>query len=369
MAAGTHDTHEGALPCQTIRTYIAQGHIRSAHEKNVQPASLDLSISDEVYRLPGVVQPLVRESVRSLIERFKGVRCSLDATFERNTVYIARLNESLALPDGVYGLMNPKSTTGRLDVHVRVMADGTPRFDTVEEGFDGELWIMIVPRSFPLAVEAGTPFAQLRLFRGHPRLDEAALEDAFDVEGLLWRDTGDQILYEDMPFSDHDGSIILTLDTYSEPMGWVATNVNTPINPAVVGGYDAAKFFQPVVPDGGYVYLRRDHFYILSTRELIRVPPTLACEMVPMDERSGEFRAHYAGFIDPGWGWGEHGEEKGRPLTLEVRPHEDIIIGPRQPIGKIAFERMQNKPDTVYDLAGSNYRSQSGPKLAKQFTQ
>ena len=366
-AAKTTDRKHGALPYQALREYMRDGHIKDADSKNVQPASIDLSITDEVYRLPGVVQPLVREPVESLVERFRGVLTDVGAPLERNTVYIARLRETLDLPYEVFGLVNPKSTTGRLDVHVRVIADGTPRFDTVEQGFSGELWIMIVPRSFPIILKAGTPFCQLRLFTGEPRLNESMLETVFDTEALLWRETGDQILYEDVPVTDHDGSIILTLDTYSEPVGWVATNVNVPIDPTLVGGYKAQKFFQPMVLDSGYVYLRRDHFYILSTREFVRVPPTLACEMVPMDERSGEFRAHYAGFIDPGWGWGKNGEEKGRPLTLEVRPHEDIIIGPRQPIGKIAFEHMIEKPEVVYDAGSSNYSAQEGPKLAKQF--
>ena len=357
----------GALPCQTLRTYMEGGYIKGAYEENVQPASLDLSLADEVYRLPGVVQPLIREPIESLVERFKGVRIEVGTPLERGTVYVARLQESLSLPSEVCGLVNPKSTTGRLDVHVRVMADGMPRFDTIEKGFSGDLWMMIVPNSFPIVLREGTTFAQLRLFIGECSLREESLEKTFDTEGLLWRGTGDQIFYDDVPVSDHDGSIILTLDTYSEPAGWVATNVNVPIDPKKVGEYSAEKFFQPVVLDNGYLYLRRDHFYILSTREHVRVPPVLACEMVPMDERSGEFRAHYAGFIDPGWGWGKNGEEKGRPLTLEVRPHEDIIIGPRQPIGKIAFEYMLEKPEVVYDAGGSNYSSQSGPKLAKQF--
>jgi len=361
------ERRDGALPCQKIREYIEGGQIQRANTKNIQPASLDLTVADEVYRLPGVVQPLVRESVESLIERFHGIRMDISVPLERNTAYLVRLNEVLDLPPDVFGSANPKSTTGRLDIHVRLITDGTPRFDTVERGFSGGLWLMVVPRSFPVVLKEDTPLAQLRLFTGKPQLNEDALETVFDTEALLWRETGDQILYEDVPISDHDGSIILTLDTYSEPVGWVATNVNVPIDPTLVGEYKAQKFFQPIVLDNGYVYLRRDHFYILSTREFVRVSPMLACEMVPMDERSGEFRAHYAGFIDPGWGWGKNGEEKGRPLTLEVRPHEDIIIGPRQPIGKIAFEWVTEIPEVLYDTGSSNYSSQSGPRLAKQF--
>jgi dCTP deaminase len=115
------------------------------------------------------------------------------------------------------------------------------------------------------------------------------------------------------------------------------------------------------------VYLKKGAFYILSTNEAVRVPPELACEMVPMDERSGEFRSHYAGFIDPGWGWGEKGEGKGRPLTLEVRPFEDLIVRHGQPIAKIKFERVNEVPVAAYDSMGSNYIKQSGPKLAKHF--
>ena len=193
----TTQTKNGALPCQMIREFMQAGYIQQAQDSNVQPASLDLSLADEVYRLPGVVQPLVREPIASLIERFKGIRIQPGATLERNTVYIARLRETLNLPPDVHGLVNPKSTTGRLDVHVRVIADGTPRFDTVEKGFEGALWIMIVPQSFPIVIRENTPFAQLRLFIGEPRLNEDALETVFDTQALLWRETGDQILYDD----------------------------------------------------------------------------------------------------------------------------------------------------------------------------
>ena len=125
--------------------------------------------------------------------------------------------------------------------------------------------------------------------------------------------------------------------------------------------------FEPVKIEDGALRLKRDKFYILSGAERVRIPPTLASEMVPMDERSGDFRSHYAGFLDPGWGWGQDGEGKGRPFTLEVRPFEDLVVRPGQPIAKIRFERMSEEPHFHYDTKASNYLTQMGPKLGKQF--
>ncbi len=134
-----------------------------------------------------------------------------------------------------------------------------------------------------------------------------------------------------------------------------------------IGHYNPERFFMPITMREGYLTLKKGEFYILSTREAVRVPPQLACEMAPMDERSGDFRSHYAGFIDPGWGYGKKGEGVGRPLTLEVRPFEDLLVRHGQPVGKIKFERMIEVPETSYDALDSNYLRQDGPRLAKQF--
>jgi dCTP deaminase len=139
------------------------------------------------------------------------------------------------------------------------------------------------------------------------------------------------------------------------------------IDVANVAGYAGSDFFRPIEITDGALRLKRDKFYILSGAERVRIPPTLASEMMPMDERSGDFRSHYAGFLDPGWGWGTDGEGKGRPFTLEVRPFEDLVVRKGQPIAKIRFERMAEEPSFHYDTKVSNYLTQSGPKLGKQF--
>ena len=176
--------------------------------------------------------------------------------------------------------------------------------------------------------------------------------------------------YADFFIKDNDGSVIQTLDLAGKEgdvVGYVGIKSDKVLDLGKINFYDFKDFFEPIKKQGDFIYLKKDEFYILSTREAVRVPPELACEMVSMDDRSGEFRSHYAGFIDPGWGWGKTGEEQGRPLTLEVRPFEDIIVRDNQPIAKIKFERMSAVPEIVYDGIPSNYSKQSGPKLGKNF--
>ncbi|OHA83497.1 MAG: hypothetical protein A2937_00100 [Candidatus Yonathbacteria bacterium RIFCSPLOWO2_01_FULL_47_33b] len=360
----------GALPDSLLQDLVDAGFIKGASSRNIGPASLDLCISDEVYRVNGMFQPRIGETIRSLIERLDARQHVVGAPFEREVVYLARLNESLTLPQGVYGYCNPKSSTGRHDVHVRVLADGVPRYDAVTPtGFLGELWAVIISRSYPVIIPTGEPLSQLRLFNANTRLSEEEIEIAFSRWKLLHTLSGEELSYGDVQIRDDDGSIILTLDLDSAVAGYEYTGRQRILDFSQgKKAYDAEDFFEPINVCGERIYLRRGGFYILSTAEAVRVPPCLACEMVPMDERSGEFRSHYAGFIDPGWGYGKDGEGKGRPLTLEVRPFEDLVIFKNHPIAKIKFEQMTKPPILHYDeKAECNYGNQSGPKLAKHF--
>ncbi len=200
------------------------------------------------------------------------------------------------------------------------------------------------------------------------RLSAFEVEIAMKKYKLLWNQAkGTAYDYEDIKIRDNDGSVILTLDLDNECLGYEGVTSDNLVDLKEIKFYDHKKFFKPLKKKGDFVYLKKGAFYILSTHEGVRVPPELACEMVPMDERSGEFRSHYAGFIDPGWGWGTRGDGRGRPLTLEVRPFEDLIVRQGQPIAKIKFERMTETPPQSYDTIGSNYIVQTGPRLAKHF--
>ena len=360
---------KGALPHQTILKMIRAGFISGSQEKNVRPASLDASLSKEIYKVEGIFQPRFGESVREVLKQIKKEKFSLDQPLVKDQMYIARLNETLDLPESVYAFCNPKSTSGRVDVHVRLIADGVPRYDSVSPaGYKGELWVSIMPKSFPVKMYEGISLNQLRFFNADTRLNELEIELAMRQYELIWSTRKNRAFkYDELKIKDSDGSIILTLDLEGGVLGYEGLTSRTPLDLSKIAHFDSKNFFKPIKMQGEHLYLEKGKFYILSTNEAVRVPPELACEMVSMDEKSGEFRSHYAGFIDPGWGWGKKGEGEGRQLTLEVRPFEDLIVRHGQAIAKIKFERLTEIPELVYDSTSSNYIKQVGPKLAKHF--
>lgn len=361
----------GALPPQSIKELIDAGCIEGTAGEHISPASLDLTLSDEVYEITGLLLPKQGEKISSLLGLMGAEKKSLAEPLACGKMYLVRLNESLSLPSQMYGYCNPKSSTGRLDVHVRVLADGVPRYDSVTpKGFSGELWLAIHPKSFGIKVHAGTPLTQLRLFTGDTRLSELDLEMALKQHKLVWHETEERELqYEELLTHDQDGALILTAMIGEGICGYVCSaQPEQVIDVANIKGYEAKDFFTPIYAEDGVLKLKHDKFYILSGAERVRIPPTLSSEMVPMDERSGDFRSHYAGFLDPGWGWGKDGQAHGRPFTLEVRPFEDLVVRKKQPIAKIKFERMIEEPNIHYDdITSSNYLKQEGPQLGKQF--
>lgn len=363
----------GALPDSLITQMIACGAISGARPENINPASLDLSASGECYRLAHGFMPLPGESVESLLEFGGATTHSFDVPCEVDIPYLIKLRERMSLSgdSGIYTYCNPKSSTGRTDVHVRLIADGVPRYDSVRtpHGYTGPLWAMVVPKSFPVRLADGIPLIQMRFFDSDTRFGQTETNLAMRSGGLLYDKNGVKLVPEDLSISDNDGSIILTIDTDGPVPGYECRGTRSVLDFTAKGTVSPDAFFESVrVRSDKSIKLRRGSFYVLSTKERVRVPPWLACEMVPMVERSGEFRAHYAGYIDPGWGYGVKGEGYGRPLTLEVRPFEDIVIRDGQPIASIRFEWMIREPNKHYDeLSGSHYRMQNGPALSKHF--
>lgn len=357
----------GALPSQTIKDMIDGGYIIGAKDENINPTSLDLSISEEIYRVEGIFQPRPNEKVVDFLQAINASLHDLNYPLERGVVYLCRLRERMALPEKIYGYCNPKSSTGRNDVHVRVLANGVSRYDTIAPaGYEGSLWVAIHPRSFPVKLFTGLSLAQLRLFNQDTRFDETELQIVFDKEQLIWSENH-PLKYRDIKIRDNDGSVILGLDLSSKIVGFRCSGSSRVFDFSKTG-HNAEDFFTPLPLNNECVHLKAGDFYVLTTKEAVRVPPYLACEMVPVDERNGEFRSHYAGFIDSGWGWGENGKGKGRPLTLEVRPFEDLIIRNNQPFAKIRFERMTEEVEESYDQRDtSHYKNQHSAKLSKHF--
>ena len=358
----------GALPVQKIIDLINAGHIKGAIMENVKPASLDITLSSEIYEVEGIFQPKLTETVRDVLACIRHKKHLIKNPLTVGKIYLARLNEKLDLPDSVYAYCNPKSTTGRLDLHVRLLADKISRYDSVPmRGWKGELWVSIVPRTFSVKLSERLSLNQLRFFTADTRLSDFELGLAVEEFGMLWRVDGSKYLYKEFLIKDNDSSIILTLDLSQKVIGYMAKQTKQVIDLSKIRHYNWKDFFEPIKKKGSFVYLKKDKFYILSTAESVRIPPCLASEMTPVDDRSGEFRSHYAGFLDPGWGWGVNGEGKGRPFTLEVRPFEDLVVRDRQPFAKIKFEKLLEDPDCAYDAMESNYKIQTGPRFAKHF--
>ena len=363
---------DGILPVQELSACFEKGFISSETELakgQIQPASLDLRLGKRAWRIQASFLPGISQTVQDKIEKFSMYALDLSdgAVLETGCVYIVELQERLALPPSLSGMANPKSSTGRLDVFTRLITDEAIEFEAVAAGYNGPLYAEISPRTFSVKVRQGSRLSQLRLRRGQESLDDAALTQLQQTHNIVQFDDHTQI-------SIQDGiglSVNLTPQTDTELVGWRARKHAGLIDVDVVGGQPAARFWEAVtlrdLTKGGLV-LNPDEFYILASREFVIVPPEYAAEMRAYDTRVGEFRAHYAGFFDPGFGVGAAGARPTRAV-LEVRSHDvPFLIEQGQTVCRLVYEPMAASPSYLYGVegSGSNYQSQ-GLKLAKHF--
>jgi dCTP deaminase len=357
---------KGILPDHRITALAERGGIRPAREfapDQIQPASLDLRLGKVAYRVRASFLPGPQTTVAERIDELKLHEFALTdgAVLETNCVYIVPLLESLALPDDVAAAANPKSSTGRLDVFTRVIADRTRGFDRIGAGYHGPLYAEISPKTFPVLVREGSRLSQIRFRRGHAQLDTTSLRDLHDRERLTddtAADVGDGIAVGvDLAGLGPDGLV-----------GYRAKRHTGVIDVERRGGYDLAEFWEPMVArKDKSLILDPDEFYILASKEAVQVPPDYAAEMVPFDPLVGEFRVHYAGFFDPGFGY-EGAGGRGARAVLEVRSREvPFILEHGQIVGRLVYESMLARPTTLYGMGiGSNYQAQ-GLKLSKHF--
>lgn len=362
----------GILPLQIIRKLIESGSIHSSEKidgAQIQPASIDLRLGRVAYRVAASFLPGSSSRVEARIKQFNMAEVDLTklAIFERGCVYIVPILEELALPKNVAAKANPKSTTGRLDIFTRLIIDYGTEFERVPHGYAGKLYAEIVPRTFSVGVRAGMKLNQLRFIRGKERDSDAMLADLDKQEGLVYKDG------EDTAAQAHiRQGLRITVDLAGEGADSVVAYKARKNAPVIhldrIGYYDPDDFWEPIRSraDKGLI-LDQDDFYLLASKEKIRVPPTVAAEMVPFDASVGEFRIHYAGFFDPGFGYGTS-DILGTKAVLEVRAHEvPILMEHEQMVGRLIYSQLVAEPEMVYGAAmGSSYQQQ-GLALSKQF--
>jgi dCTP deaminase len=354
---------QGILPDRLIHALAHQGSIPSAQPfvpGQVQPASLDLRLGAVAYRVRASFLPGPGTSVEKRIAELKLHQIGLrdGAVLETGCVYIVPLMESLALPPDIAASANPKSSTGRLDVFTRVIADETRGFDRIEAGYHGPLYAEISPRTFPVLVRSGSRLSQIRFRRGAAKLDAAALRNLHAAERLVDDDKSDV---------SEGVAVGVDLSGFDGLIGYRAKRHTGLIDVDQRAAYDVAEFWEPLAAHKDKLILDPDEFYILASKEAVQVPPNYAAEMVPFDPLVGEFRVHYAGFFDPGFGYAGAGGQGSRAV-LEVRSREvPFILEHGQIVGRLIYEQMLARPDQLYgEGIGSNYQAQS-LKLSKHF--
>jgi dCTP deaminase len=328
----------GILPCQSLQGLIDSGAMSSEtafdHDQ-VQPASVDLRLGARAWRVRASFLP---RRGRRVIERLADVTMheldlSAGAVLERGCVYIAELQERLKLPPGIAGRANPKSSTGRVDVFVRLLTDHGPVFDDVADGYEGPLYVEIAPQTFSVLVRTGTRLNQLRLKRGKPVL-------------LSSRNVGVDLTGQLAGFRARRHAGVVDLDRED--------------------GHDPRYFWEPLETRRGELLLDPGEFYILASKEAIEIPSLEAAEMTPIDPSVGEFRVHYAGFFDPGFGT-EEAQGQGSKGVLEVRSHETpFLLEDGQTVARLVYEPLTDRPTRLYGEDGSHYQRQ-GLKLSKHF--
>ena len=379
---------QGILPYQSLKELAKGGAISAKphlEEAQFQPASLDLRLGKKAYRLlssflperPDTfgVQPDWEDAFQSDLVMYD-MDITNGAILEKGHVYLVPLLEQLRLPKGIRGRTNPKSSTGRLDIFTRVITNLNVGFDEIRLGYEGPLYLEIVPRSFTIRVKTGLALNQLRLMSGRPTVSDSDLRTIHRKSSLLFHNGGPDL--PNTPLAPRETRInqglFLGVDLQGEMgsresvIGYRAKKNSHVIDLSKIGYYSALDFWEPIARHAnGTLLLEPEEFYILASKERIQVPGGYAAEMVAYEAACGELRTHYAGFFDPGFG-AVSGKRKGTQVVLEVRPHDvPFLIHDGQTFFKVVYEKMLTNPTQLYGARlGSSYHQQ-GLTLSKHF--
>lgn len=355
----------GALPDHEIEELISAGVIGGAQAANVQSESLDLALSEEMYRVDGVFRPGRGETVRDALKRRRSVfRHDPRDPFEEGVTYCVRLEETFDFPpDSIYGYSNPKSSTGRHFITAQIIADGAQAFDSFPRDHAGNAWVLVTPDVFPIVFSPGDSVSQVRFFDRDTRFDRTDLSLEYHRNPLLYDENGPICLKEN-PSIIEGGRLVFTLGLQDEIVGYRARHASCPLIFSQKSSYDPEDYYEKIPrPASGEIVIRKGEYYLLRTRERIRVPPYLAAEVEALDSRSGNFFAHKAGYVGSGYGFGGEGEIDGLPITLELSAVDrNIVLRHGERICLVSFERLRTPTTRPYRGSYSEFRL-----LPKQF--
>ncbi|MBE0412845.1 2'-deoxycytidine 5'-triphosphate deaminase [Yoonia sp.] len=356
-------TKPGVLADHQISGLIASGAITAKSPvtaEQIQPASLDLRLGETAYRVRASFLAGRHRTVRERLAEFQmhAIELAGGAVLEKGCVYVVPLMEHLSLPAGMTAAASAKSSIGRLDLLTRIITDHGVEFDRVPEGYDGPLYVEICPRSFSVVAQPGQMLNQIIFRQGKTWLDDDALRALHAQTPIV---SGDPVISDGLGFS------VDLKPAKGNLVGYRAKPHTGVIDLARVNYYDPADFWEPVYTKHGWIILDPGAFYILVSREAIVIPPLQAAEMAPYLAMVGEFRVHYAGFFDPGFGYAAAGGDGSRGV-LEVRCHEaPFVLEHGQIVGRLIYEHMAAMPNALYGAQiKSNYQGQ-GLKLSKHF--
>ena len=364
----------GLLSRQKIKLLAQRDMVKADlpfDDSQFQPASLDLRLGRKAFRVRASFLPGKSRAVSDQLEALSYDEINLEdgAVLERGCVYVVPLLESLKLRDSISASANPKSSTGRLDIFTRLITDRSEVFDRVEAGYDGPLYAEISPRSFSIRVRTGTRLNQIRFRRLHSQQMLTTDFSLSDRELRQWHENVSPLVNGEANI--RNGLILrvaLARESVGELIGYRAQKHTDVVDVERIAHYDVRDFWEPIAARAEKrLILDPDEFYILASQERLHIPPELAAEMAPIDPAMGEFRVHYAGFFDPGFGWAPGGHPGSRGV-LEVRSHEvPFILEDGQIIGRLAYEKMADEPEVLYGQTPvSNYQGQD-LKLSKHF--
>ena len=338
--------------------------------QNFQPASLDLRLGETAYSLQCSFLPYAG-SVEAQLQRLKIADIDIrdGAVLEQNRPYLIPLLEELRLPDGIRARTNPKSSTGRLDIFTRVITDGSDSFDDISNGYQGRMFLEVFSRSFAVKVRTRLSLNQLRLFKGKSECTPGELKQVHENKPIVLEKDG-QLGNLTQPNDDNTLGLSIDLTGTNHGIGYRAKKNSALLDLSLTDHYAPGDYWEPVFADENRpLILEPEEFYLLSSTEKVSIPPEYAAEMTAYETSSGELRTHYAGFFDPGFGFGEDGRMGGVQPVLEVRAHDvPFMIGPGQKVCTLTFQRMLETPEDWYGpKVGSSYQ-EAGRVLSKHFS-